>query len=282
MNDIKGIVPIPQGGLGNQIFIVVAGLIASNYHNCPLYLPNNTNCNNSHSKKEYKHSIFKYIGTHIDCCFMSVITGRQYNRHFLDIFHGFEPWTVESAPAGTYLESYYQYYPTLEPYESVIREKLLLGLEPYRKKLREIYDFRNTAFCHIRRGDYVHFSDRHYLQPISYYRYCIKNLLEKKPNIKKIYVLSDDIDWIRNCSLYTEEYKEICEIYENDDEIESLSFMSLCEDGSICANSTYSWWGAYLGSFSKRNPVFVPSKWMKTESQIKLFPKEWIIVPENV
>lgn len=280
----KGIAPIPQSGLGNQIFIMVAGFVMSLYHNCPLYVFNNTNCGNWHSKKEYKHSIFKNLGTHIDCCFMTVKNGQfgEYNKHFLNIFQSFEPWTMDSAPPGTYLESYYQYYPPLEPYEDIIREKLILGLEPFRNKLKEKYNFENCGFLHVRRGDYLHFSDRHYIQPISYYRFCIKELKKLKPQMQKIYILSDDLEWIKNCSLFNMEFKEICEIYDNEDEIESLSFMTLCEEGSICANSTFSWWGAFLGAYKKRNPVFVPEKWMKTDSEIKLFPKEWIIVPESV
>jgi hypothetical protein len=280
----KGIAPIPQSGLGNQIFIVVAGFVLSMYHNCPLYLFNNTNCGNWHSKKEYKHSIFKFIGTHIDSCFMVLKNGSfgDYKKHYLSIFQSFDKWNLDSAPPGTYLESYYQYYPPFEKYENIIREKLLLGLESYRNTLKEKYDFGHCGFLHVRRGDYLHFSDRHYIQPISYYRYCINELLKQKPEIKKIYVLSDDLEWISNCSLFVDEFKHICEIYDNEDEIESLSFMTLCDEGSICANSTFSWWGAFLGAFEKRNPVFYPDKWMKSDTEINLFPKEWIKVSEFV
>ena len=57
----QGIIPLPQGGLGNQIFINIAGYVMSLHLKCPLYLFNNTNCNNSHSTKEYKDNIFKYL-----------------------------------------------------------------------------------------------------------------------------------------------------------------------------------------------------------------------------
>lgn len=283
----KGISLIPQGGLGNQIFIVVAGLVLSIYHDCPLYLFNNTNGNNCHSTVEYKENIFKNIGTHINSCFMVLKNGGlenfgEYKQHCLSIFEGFKPWSLDTAPPGTFLDSYYQYYPTIEPYEQVIREKLLSGIEESRKKIKENYELSNCAFIHVRRGDYLCFSDRHYVQPISYYQYCIKELLKQKPDIHKIYVLSDDVDWISNCSLFNEEYKNICEIYQNDDEINSLAFMTLCDGGSICANSTFSWWGAFLGAYEKRNPIFVPEHWMRSDFEIKLFPKEWIIVPENI
>ena len=103
---------------------------------------NNTNCGNWHSKKEYKDSIFKFIGIHINSCFMVLKNGcfGDYKKHYLNIFQSFNEWNLDSAPPGTYLESYYQYYPPLEKYENIIREKLLLGLEPYRNDLKEKYD----------------------------------------------------------------------------------------------------------------------------------------------
>jgi hypothetical protein len=276
----KGIIPIPLSGLGNQMFIVIAGFIASLHNNCPLYLYDNTNSGNWHSKKEYKNNIFKFIGIHRGGCFLSHMN-TEYVKHNMDLFLSFEPWTVESVKPGMYLNAYYQYYPPFEPYENIIREKLLLGLELFRDKLKKKYDFDKCAFLHVRRGDYLHFADRHYIQPISYYRFCIQELLKLKENIKKIYILSDDNEWIKNCSLFNYEYKNICEVYENEDEIESLAFMSLCNEGAICTNSTFSWWGAYLGAFEKRNPVFVPKKWMKTTSEIKIWPKQWIIIAEK-
>lgn len=281
----KGIIPIPVGGLGNQIFIYIAAYVASQHLKCPLYLFNNTNSNNSHSDREYKESIFKYIGIHINCSihqFNQHPHFSTYSDHNLNIFSGFEPWDFSSIREGMVLRSYYQYYPPLINYETDIRHNLLLGLEPYINKIKNTlnYDFTTCAFLHVRRGDYVMFSDRHFLQPLSYYEYCIKQLLLLNSNVKKILLISDDINWVKSQYLFT---NDICEIYENDDELESLSLMTLCKSGSICANSTFSWWGAFLGSYESRSPIFVPERWMLTTSKINLFPKEWIIVkPENI
>jgi hypothetical protein len=54
--------------------------------------------------------------------------------------------------------------------------------------------------------------------------------------------------------------------------------MSLCKGGAICANSSFSWWGAFLGSYSERNPVIIPKRWIKNNSSdpIDMFPSEWI------
>jgi hypothetical protein len=281
----KGIIPVPQGGLGNQIFQNIAGYVISEYLNCPLYIYNNTNCNNSHSTQEYKHTIFKNLGFHINEPFSNVYHNtellREYSFHHLNVFQGFESWKISDVKEGTILQSYYQYYPTLEPYEEKIRKVLLSGLEPHKEKILREYkedDLNKSAFLHVRRGDYLAFSDRHYVQPLFYYKYCIGELLRQNPDIKQIYILSDDINWVRQQELFRH---GIFKLYEQEEEVESLTFMSLCKAGSICANSTFSWWGAFLGSHEKRNPVFVPRKWMLTTSEIKLFPKEWNIIEEN-
>ena len=273
----QGIIPLPQGGLGNQIFINIAGYVMSLHLKCPLYLFNNTNCNNSHSTKEYKDNIFKYLGTHINQMFSYNLS--DYSYHNLNIFQGFEPWSLESIKSGLILQSYYQYYPPLEKFEFEIREILLKGLLDYKIKLLEKYnekDLEESAFLHVRRGDYLVFSDRHFVQPIEYYKHCL-NIFGN--SVRKIYLLSDDIEWVKSQELFND--RNFFEPFECEDELTSLTFMSLCKSGAICANSTFSWWGAFLGSYEKRSPIFVPEKWMLTTSEIKLFPKEWNIIKES-
>ena len=252
----------------------------SEHLKCPLYLFNNTNCNNSHSKMEYKNNIFKHLGTHINQTYRNNFL--NYKHHSLNIFQGFEHWDFSSVKKGLVLESYYQYYPPLEIYENKIRSILLSGLEDSKKKILEKYnevELSDSAFLHIRRGDYVDFSDRHYLQPMDYYKYCIEKL-KLTGSIRKIYLLSDDIEWVESQPLFKEDIG-FFEPFECDDEIVSLTFMTLCKAGAICANSTFSWWGAFLGAYEKRSPIFVPKKWMLTTSEIKLFPKEWNIINEE-
>ena len=275
-----GIIPLSQGGLGNQIFINIAGYVMSEHLNCPLYLFNNANCNNSHSNIEYKYNIFKNMGTHINLSFNNGLHDFQnYSYHNLNIFQGFEPWDLSSVQPGIILQSYFQYYPPLEPYEHKIRSLLLSGLDDFKNQLLQKYnekELEESAFLHVRRGDYITFSDRHFLQPIEYYKYCIEKL--DNP-VRKIYLLSDDIEWVKSQHLFND--RSFFEPFECEDELTSLTFMSLCKSGAICANSTFSWWGAFLGSYEKRSPIFVPEKWMLTTSKIKLFPKEWNIIKEK-
>ena len=59
----------------------------------------------------------------------------------------------------------------------------------------------------------------------------------------------------------------------------TLALMSLCKAGAICANSTFSWWGAFLGAHGVRAPVFVPERWIGGDKlPVALFPDEWHVV----
>lgn len=274
----KGLIPLPEGGLGNQIFIYMAAYISSEYLKCPLYILNNNPTH--HSSKNYNITIFKNIGNHVNHSLYDIKSNenfKDYTQHSHTKDQGYDKWTLESVKPGMILHSYFQYYKTFEPYEEQIRQKLLEGLEDNIAKVKNTYNFDDSAFVHVRRGDYLHFSDRHFIQPIEYYKSCLAQLTKMKPNIKKIYLLSDDILWIkRNILSFSGSSYEV-KIVETLDELDALAIMTLCKEGGICANSTFSWWGAFLGAYSERNPVFAPKKWYSTKI-VKISPDEWIVL----
>jgi hypothetical protein len=170
------------------------------------------------------------------------------------------------------MKSYYQYYPPISIYENEIRDLFLKGLDEYRNEyLKEKNTYEESAFIHIRRNDYIKLSNYHYVQDMDYYNKALL-LLEKNENIKKFYIFSDDISYIKKN--FT---KDNFIIIDEKNELKSLALMSLCTGGAICANSTFSWWGAFLGAYGKNNTVIVPSKWIN-EKIYNLFPEEWIII----
>jgi len=266
----KGIVPCVVGGLGNQMFIITAGYIAHRYSKAPLYILQNTLENNPHNIKHYNYndSIFKYFGTHLPISRSDAKVFSDYRK--FEPPTGFYPWFPEAIQGGTSMEGYYQFYPPIELFEDEIRNLFLKGLEEYRAK---IPDYSNYAFLHVRHGDYLTKADIHYIQPVEYYKVAVDHLLQTT-KVQKILVFSDDINWVKSEPFFS---SNIFEIYDSDDELETLAHMTKCTAGAICANSTFSWWGAFLGAHGKRNPVYVPQKWI-ADLVISLFPKEWTIL----
>ncbi len=226
---------------------------------------------------DYRETIFRNFGVkkemHVDMarnvCSMS---GYTY-------FHGgaFSRWDPATIQPRTFVNGYFQYYPPFTAFESELRYLFLSGIQEYRNKVLEKYtDLANCAFLHIRRGDYLKHPTIHYNQTLEYYEKAVNRLCSEVTVMpKKIYVISDDISWVKSQSFFTA--NPIYDIFESADELETMAFMSLCTAGAVCANSTFSWWGAFLGAYGARRPVIVPSRWHCDPIE-SLFPSEWIVM----
>jgi hypothetical protein len=279
-NDIiinnKGILPRLIGGLGNQLFMVASCYTISKIKNCPLYILQSSY--NTHNKNNinYSDTIFKYIGTNIEQYstyeYLNTLYSLGYKYYVQP--NSFKVWDPKTIDPGTVTECYFQYYPPISLYENEIRDLLIKGIVEYRDMLNEYHDFDNCVFLHIRRGDYFNYLELFYILDIDYYKKAVDIMLEKNKNIKRIYVVSDDIEWVKNQEFFKQ---DIFYIYEQSNELITISLMSLCTSGAICAGSTFSWWGAFLGAHSSKNTVIVPKKWIKMQIY-DLFPKEWIIL----
>ena len=83
--------------------------------------------------------------------------------------------------------------------------------------------------------------------------------------------MTDDVQWAKQQDLFK---SRLFHIIEHKNELETFNIMTQCHGGAICANSTFSWWGAFLGAHSKKAPVIIPQKWINLPI-VELFPKEW-------
>lgn len=270
--DEQGFLPMYMGGLGNQLFITAAGFVLSQTHKAPLYITKTQNDFNKHNVLNNDYlKLFQHFGTVLPGVtedYLPLARAKGYRDHKP---RGFDAWEPSSLSPGLILNSYYQFYPALAPFEKQIRQRLLLGLKSYRKSLKTTYDVTNAGFLHIRRGDYLKLPNFHFNQPLEYYLHCANQL-----NGSKLYILSDDPEWIQSQPAFQQAPFQVVDI---PNELEALAFMSLCTAGAVCANSTFSWWGAFLGAYAERAPVFVPERWIG-EPIVSLFPPEWAVVSE--
>lgn len=147
--------------------------------------------------------------------------------------------------------------------------------QDYRKEILSALGFnyillKDFVSIHVRRGDYLTNPDFTVLG-IYYYHQAIEFFKEK--GYKNFWVFSDDMDWCKK-NIHKGIFQDCNFLYaEGEPERNDMCLMSCCEH-NIIANSSFSWWGAWLN----RNPdkiVVVPDTWFKNVNK-DLLPPEWL------
>lgn len=169
--------------------------------------------------------------------------------------------------------------------DDIRREFTLKGeLHQYGEKvLRKIETAGdNTVSLHIRRGDYISNESANKLMgvlPLSYYEEAI-NILEKKLDNFNVFVFSDDIDWVKyNLKLSSKYLRDVCFVDGGGrQDYEDMYLMSKCRH-HIIANSTFSWWGAWLGE-KDDSMIIAPKNWFKDKAKdaSDIVPERWICI----
>lgn len=122
---------------------------------------------------------------------------------------------------------------------------------------------------HVRRGDYLLLQNYHPTCSIDYY----KNAMTLFPN-HNFLVISDDINWCKNQEIFAN-----CEFWEGKNIAHDLYVMTKAEH-NIIANSSFSWWGAWLNQNADRI-VVAPKQWFGNAIQNDtkdLYCFGWIIL----
>jgi hypothetical protein len=274
-----------HGGLGNQLFQLAFGLEASQANNTNLILdlswykniPDQStkrsdylsklapdvlkieNPDEIRSKLKSQTSLSQKIGL------KKILIKEKYgefNSGFLKHEHA-------------YFDGYWHSYKYL--INNLISKKIQLDSEQgsLTKQYQEDILNSNSVMLHIRRGDYLLSNNKNILLTKQYYDRAIQHMLEKKKKIQ-LFIFSDDINWVKNNWQFNAPSNFIEKIDTNDSSIEELKLMTLCKN-HIIANSTFSWWGAWLGKHQEQ-VVISPKKWLENNSTIteNLIPKSWL------
>lgn len=182
---------------------------------------------------------------------------------------------LERISGCCYLTGWFQN----EDYFKEYREVILRELRPRERicissELKTILKMDDTVSVHVRRGDYKKANN---LLPMSYYERAVGIIKEKIGN-PVFLVFSDDIQWVKehlnlggNAFYVTKE--------EQLKDYEELLVMSKCKH-NIIANSTFSWWGAWLNE-NKNKIVIGPRKWFSINgpnANYNIMPVDWIKV----
>lgn len=166
-----------------------------------------------------------------------------------------------------------------EKYFIEYRDILLKELTPKKKiriskKLRDMLKSDLTVSVHIRRTDFKKLGNT---LPVSYYKLAQKTMESRVANPQYI-IFTDDAEWVKAHLDFGENAYWVCE--EELKDYEELFVMSRCRH-NIIANSTFSWWGAWLNK-NENKIVVGPRQWnvIHTPNMIKenIMPESWIRV----
>jgi len=192
-------------------------------------------------------------------------------------FH-FDP-VILKLKAPVYLDGYWQSEKYFIDIENTIRKEFTITLEQdaVNKKAAENIIGSESVSIHVRRGDYVsnEVTGRyHGVCSLEYYHTAIDMIAEKIED-PHFFVFSDEPDWAKK--YLKSEYPVTCIDFNGEEKAyEDLRLMSQCKH-HIIANSTFSWWGAWLCQDPDKM-VYAPAKWFKDYSinTKDLLPLGWI------
>ncbi len=246
-----------QGGLGNQLFQWAAAYSYSIDHKCDLKVDTSFYFHQTLRKVELQNFTNINIATHNDI--NKTLIEFSDNFSYLDI-----PYDEDKI---VYLNGFWQCEKYFNKNKSSIKTELsknwISKFPLYKSIIGE-----NAVSLHIRRTDYVHSNGYHPVQPIDYY----KNAIELIGDYNKIFVFSDDIEWcIENLK-----FRDVIFVKDTT-HIDDLWMMSLCKN-NIIANSSFSWWGAWLNDNIDKK-VIAPSNWFGEMANIEskdIIPDSWI------
>jgi len=170
-------------------------------------------------------------------------------------FFEFDEELFRMCPDHVSLQGYFQTEKYFKHIEDEIREDFTFKEEIFKPCQELMWQLDFPIALHVRRTDYVTNSANHPPCTLDYY----KKALEYFDDDREVIVFSDDPAWCKEQELFSSDRFMVSE---NDDNRMDLCLMSLCSD-FIIANSTYSWWGAWL-STNKNKKVIAPVQWFGT------------------
>ena len=146
------------------------------------------------------------------------------------------------------------------------------------ERMSSLIENTEAVAVHIRRGDYVTNATTnkfHGTCTIDYYLEAARKIVEHVAN-PTFFIFSDDMSWVQKNLTLTNPMHYVS-INGPDKNFEDLRLMSQCKH-HIIANSTFSWWGAWLAKHPKQK-VIAPLKWFNDPTvTTDLVPESWVRV----
>ena len=301
MDDAKIITRL-DGGLGNQMFQYAVGRSLSLRHNAPLYV--DVGVYRSYTTRQYALGVFNVatekmpvqnspallrslpvqqagrilgnLARRLPLFASSAINGFIARKNIAmlegNVTHGFGTLchekqqfgfdgAISEIPPPLYLVGFWQNEKYFAGCQDTIRRDFTLRapISATANAYVKAAEQPPSASLHIRRGDYVRSSASRRLNVcgMKYYRDALHIISTRVPKVR-IFVFSDEIGWARaNLRFERVTFVEGCR------DFEEMFIMSRCTH-NIIANSSFSWWGAWLNANAGKH-VIAPQRWVNDD-----------------
>ncbi|RDU65330.1 hypothetical protein CQA53_06545 [Helicobacter didelphidarum] len=200
-------------------------------------------------------------------------------------------------PKDTYFEGYFQNLVYFDHIRNILLHDFCLKT-PLDLKNKQLQDYilhtHNSVFLHIRRGDYLEYEHSGFinLTYTNYYNTALKTIQEKLGKAH-IFIFSNDMVWCKEHFLNGLDSKILQDLTfqfaDNNNEGSAafeMELMRSCKHG-IIANSTFSWWAAYLIQYPNKI-IVAPNEFFTIvqdsysvfhDYEDKILPKNWHRIP---
>ena len=270
------------GGIGNQLFIYAFARSISLKYNCKIYFDVKTGFLKDNYKRTSKlskyvsnmpiasqGSIVLFYFTKIfpkisQLLFESKVLLEPDARELFDV----SSEILDTKNAHLFIQGYFQSNLYFEEFATQIKKDIkidFLKTELVSNIAKKITSSQSVSI-HVRRIAYDN------LLEIKYYLDAI-DFITKKIESPLFFVFSDDIDWCKTNFSNKDNFVFI--MHDIDDEIADFWLMTLCKH-HIIANSSFSWWGAWLSNNLDKK-VVCPQK-TDIGVALKIYPSEWILI----
>jgi hypothetical protein len=289
------------GGLGNQLFQYAAGRALAQRLGARLVL----DCTSRHA--EFRPIVLDRLA--INAEIVRNAAGKPHSRRLRlpgalgrklsDAFHDHFPTTYridghrfkvfgekwsfiydhrfDELDGSIYLDGYWQSYRYFEAVADLVRDEIRpLGTpsEANRDWLARIKS-ANSVALHVRRGDYLGHKGTPLICALSYYNSALQHI-RRLLHEPQMFVFSDDVTWCRQA--FAAPDITFVDVNGPDDAVDDLRLMTACRH-HIIANSSLSWWGAWLAAHPEQ-VVIAPQPWFPdTPLNTDLLPPNWMTLP---
>ena len=274
-----------MGGLGNQLFQIFTTIsYAINYkmnfkfNNCEF-----TGCIGKTIKRDtywgnFLYKLKPFLISNKEFPQLKTIKEKEFAFNNLDLSY----FVSDNICVYGYFQSYkyfQQFYPTIYR---------LLDIDTQKEKVIPLYKKTTVEYCitvslHFRLGDYKKITDVHPIMPYEYYKNALQHIIKNDTSISNILYFCEEED-ITDVEIIINKLKNdfnfntihIERMDNNLKDWQQMLLMSCCKH-NVIANSSFSWWGAYLNT-NLEKIVCYPSVWFgpKAKNDTKdMFPNVW-------